>query len=185
MNLIKKLLREALEEEVRDKPVFGRGGYHQLYKSMKHPDRLYKVGKEYVVNKWVSIFEKNPKYFPKVYRVFRYEAEPNYMVVEIEKLDTEIAYKELIDLVKFINLISEQYNMEELICYNFFESETYEFVFNCAKKNSNYISQLVKKWGSFLSHVIPIVESETGHSMDLHYGNVAYDKEGNLKMIDI
>jgi len=47
------------------------------------------------------------------------------------------------------------------------------------------LEPLLNKWGNFLSEVTPMVYRDTGTHIDLHFGNVAYDAQGNLKLIDI
>ena len=183
---IKKLLRETLDE-MTPKPVFGQGDFHKIYHSVKHPDRLYKVGDEETVDGWVDTFKRYPKYFPKVYRVFPYAKNPIYTVVEIEKLETSQASLELKKIDKF--LIDWCGNIEcgndFVSILNFFEDECWEEVEYIAEKKSPEILPLLNKWGNFLSEVTPLVQRDTFKDLDLHFGNVAYDAQGNIKLIDI
>lgn len=186
---IKTYLRESLEEmSTKPKPEFGAGTFHKLYRSRQHPNRLYKIGDEDSVDEWLPTFQQYPKYFPRVYRVFPYKKDPTMKVVEIEMLDTGKAKVELDKLDRFLISISDQVdcNGEFINTLNFFEPPCINKVAMAAQAtNQPQILPLLFKWAKFLSVVAPIVERDLGRPLDLHIGNVAYDKEGNLKMIDI
>ena len=90
-NLIKRLLKESLEEmSIKPKKEFGKGTFHKVYSSNRNPDRLYKIGDEDTVDEWVDTFKEYPQYFPKIYRVFSYSKDPSLKVVEIEKYHSEV-----------------------------------------------------------------------------------------------
>jgi hypothetical protein len=188
-NWIKQILRESLNEvKPIPKPEFGSGFFHTVYSSRKHPDRLYKIGDEEIVNEWVSTFKENPKYFPKVYRVFPYSKKPYLKVVEIEKLNTGIAKVEFDKIDKFLIDISSDVNCNGkfITILDFFEYPCFEKIITAAQATNNpQIIPLLYKWGKFISAVKKIVDKDLGRDIDLHRGNVAYDNEGNLKMIDI
>lgn len=181
-------VEQSLKETPKPKPVFGSGQYHKLYRSNQFPDRLYKIGDEDSVDEWLPIFQANPKYFPKVYRVFPYKKDSKLKVVEIEMLDTSKAKIELDKLDSFLLNISDQVDCdgEFITTLNFFESSCIDTVVEAANKtNQPEILPLLYKWAEFLSVVVQIVERDLARTLDLHIENVAYDKEGNLKMIDI
>lgn len=186
---IKTYLRESLEEmSTKPKPEFNSGAFHKLYRSIQFPDRLYKIGYEDSVDEWLPTFKAYPKYFPKVYRVFPYRKDPTLKVVEVEMLDTIKAKIELDKLDRFLISISDQVDCggEFITTLNFFEPSCINKVATAAHAtNQPQILPLLFKWAKFLSVVAPIVEKDLGRPLDLHIGNVAYDNDGNLKMIDI
>jgi len=202
---IKQYLREELREELREasikpKELFGMGSYHQVYQSKKNPDRLYKIGDKETIDEWVNIFQKHPKFFPKIYRVFKLNSKenPNAYVVEIEKLQTRQATMDL-------SLIDEYliYECGDIKCgkfgpniNNFFEEKCFNQIINKLNESDNTHNLVLKsifiKWAKFLREVYPIIKKEfisTGgdgtRELDLHVGNVAYDKNNNIKLIDI
>lgn len=186
---IKKHLKESLEEiTTKPKSVFGAGAYHKVYRSKQHPDRLYKIGDEDSVDEWLPTFQEYPKYFPKVYRVFPYKKNPKMKVVEIEMLDTSKAKVDLNKIDNFLLSISDQVDCggEFINVMNFFEYECLNKVIVAAQAtNKPEILPILYKWAKYLSAVSPIIEKDLGRPLDLHIGNVAYDKQGNIKMIDI
>jgi len=186
-NWIKIRLKEGLEEiSIASKKPFGSGFYHNVYSSHKNPDKLYKVGEEEKVDEWVETFQRNPQYFPKVYRVFPYNKDPTLKVVEIEKLNTVKAAQELELIDRFLINVSDTVNCEYLSVSNFFEKECFQGVVEAAQDSDDpYLPTILFKWAKFLKAVSPIVEKDLGRYLDLHVGNVAYDKMGKLKMIDI
>ena len=184
---IKKQLRESLNEmKPRPKPIFGQGAYHKIYSSKKHPDRLYKIGDTKTVDEWVNIFQENPKYFPKIYRVFPYSKDPTLKVVEIEKLNTVKAAQELGLIDRFLINASDVIDCKYLSIANFFENDCIQDVIEAAENsNDPYLPSIIFKWAKFLKGVSTLVEKELNANLDIHVGNVAYDKMGKLKMIDI
>lgn len=188
-NWIKTQLRESLNEmKPTPKPEFGSGAWHKVYLSRQHPDRLYKIGREDSVDEWLKTFQQNPKYFPKVYRVFPYSKNPKYKVVEIERLTLGKARRELNEIDSFLLDISDSVDCggEFITNLNFFQGLCFQKVVNAAQATNNpEIIPMLYKWGKFISAVSNIVEKDLGRDVDLHIGNVGYDKDGNLKMIDI
>lgn len=188
-NWIKTYLRESLEEmTIKPKKEFGKGAYHKVYASNKYPDRLFKIGDEDTVHEWLSTFQENPKYFPKVYRTFPFRKDPTLTVVEIEKLNTAVAAKELKEIDEFLLDISDTVHCGKnfLSLGNFYETPCINMVVSAANDSDNpYLIPILQKWTKFLRAVAPIIEKNLGRPLDLHIGNVAYDKMGKLKMIDI
>ena len=185
-NLIKKLLRENLNE-ISNKPLFGSGDYHEVYRFNKYPNRLFKIGTKKVVAQWVGIFKSNPMYFPKVYRVFEYKKDPLYSVVEIEMLDTKKASDEFTKLNDYLESKFDILDCNDnLITFdNFHENPCFTKFMDFVEENNPELTELFIKWAEFLQEVTPIVESNKKGFLDLHARNVAYDNQGNLKMIDI
>ena len=198
-SIIKKLIRETLNEIAPEpKEMFGLGSYHAVYQSKKNPNRLYKIGTESVVKKWVDIFKRYPQYFPKIYRVFQSSKNPDLYVVEIEKLSTKQASYDLSLIDEFL---IEHY--KDLTCdkhitiHNFFNSKCMYQIEEILEESDDiydmHLLPIMKKWAKFLSEVYPMIEAELNVGknarnsvmLDLHVGNVAYDNSGNIKLIDI
>ena len=192
-SFIRQKLRESLDEMApKPKPVFGMGTYHTVYSSVKNPNILYKLGTENTVNNWVDIFQKYPQYFPKVYRVFPSKKDPEMYIVAIEKLNTKQAEKDLKIIDEFLFAYSDELscNGRFLEINTFFTSKCFGLVEDKLEETDNgYLVPLFQKWAKFLREVYPIIEAELklkhGGLPDLHSGNVAYDKLGNIKLIDI
>jgi len=184
---IKQHLKESLDEiSTKSKPIYGKGAYHNVYTSKKNPDRLYKIGDEDTVYEWLSTFKDYPQYFPKVYRAFPYKKDPTLTVVEIEKLNTVKAAEELALIDRFLINASDVIYCKNVSILNFFDKECIEDVMEAAENSeAPYLPQIIFKWGKFLKAVTPIIEKDLGRPLDLHVGNVAYDKMGKLKLIDI
>jgi hypothetical protein len=184
---IKKLLRENLDElSTKQKGLFNKGAFHKLYTSHNNPDRLYKLGENRDVNEWVPIFKKYPEYFPKVYRVFPYKKNTSLTVVEVEKLDTDKASNDIDKIEEFLLDISDKVSCggRFINMANFFELPCFNKVMEAAK-NDKELRSLIATWAIFFADVAPIVEDIMDRPLDNHSGNVAYDSQGNPKMIDI
>lgn len=184
---IKIRLNESISE-MSPKPIFGQGAFHQLFSMKKYPDRLFKIGDEISVDEWLPTFKENPKYFPKIYRVFPYRKDPTLVVVEIEKLDTKSASLEFFKIQEFLddNLDKLSFNGSFIHNLNFFEEGYFEKVVYLAQMmNRSDLLPLLYKWTKFLRITSKIVKRDLGRDFDLHTGNVAYDSHGNPKLIDI
>ena len=184
----------------RPKEMFGLGSYHQIYQSKKNPDRLYKVGDKNTVDEWVKIFRKYPKYFPKIFRVFKSKAKGNIdiYIVEIERLETRSATMDLSMIDEYLT-----FNCDNIRCgkfgpnlHNFFEKECLGQIINQLEESDDTYDRVLKpifvKWATFLREVYPTIQQEFksmggdgSRVLDLHVGNVAYDKNKNIKLIDI
>lgn len=196
-SIIRILLKERLEEVSLDKKeTFGSGMEHNVYASRQHPDRLYKMGREYMVNSWIKIFIENPKIFPKVYRVIKSKRYSDTLIVEIEKLEIRQAEKDF-KLVRDIlsNFSRYEYNQEiRLQSIYILDSWGVKFVEFIKKfkewlikqKYNNPTIELCLKWTKMIYNIYGfLVNKYDYHERDLHAKNVAYDKAGNIKIIDI
>jgi len=93
---IKKQLREGLEEmaPAAKEKFGGPSTQHGVYQSQKNPNVLFKAGDKNTVLRWVKIFRKFPKLFPKIFKVAQMHNEPDTYYVEIEKLNAPKAVQE-------------------------------------------------------------------------------------------
>jgi len=186
---IKQILKETLDElSTKEKDPFGAGCYHRVYTSVKNPNMLYKVGDRDIVEGWVRIFKKYPDMFPKVYRVFPFKKNPNYWVVEIEKLDRDRAEKEFKELDDFVYNCELTYKGLVIRFSRIYLEGYLSTVINNIKTHGveglqKYIP-LLEKWADYLDRLAKILEVENDYP-DFHEGNFAYDSNNNIKAIDI
>lgn len=199
-NWIKKSLKKYLKEAISTKPVYGSGFSHTIFKSNKYPNRLFKIGTKYTVEYWVDIFEKYPKFFPKVYRVFPSKKDPNYLIVEIEKLNTTDAerdFKFMTDFLRNAKIYmtyddeTEDEDRGEIIKFTYFPiypkdlllDKLRDFIYG--NKISHEVYLLFEKWIEFINELVDATRNDLRGFLDFHAGNYAYDNNGNLKCIDI
>lgn len=171
------------------------GWNHLIYPS-KNPNMLYKLGSEYKVNKWLSIFKKHPDLFPIIYKTgkFTYEGK-KCMWVLLEKLNTNLVLEEwkvLTDcLYEFIPkpsyLNDDEYrDIEEIFKLVNTDKPFIKFLSDYLKdseeedmeENNNYY--LFLKWVKFFEKL-----SFLGNKLDIHKNQYGYDKNGNIKCLDI
>ena len=197
-DFIRKMLKEGLEEiSTKQKSIFGSGMEHNVYSSKQHPDRLYKIGSSDTVGIWVRIFKENPKVFPKIYRVFPSKQYSNATVVEIEKLEIEKAeahFRMVRDILT--HFMDDKYGFSNFRLQNIHQLDTNNIKFTDFIKafkdwlinqryNVNTIT-LCLKWVKMVYQMYSYFEKKYHYIFkDIHAYNVAYDKMGNIKIIDI
>lgn len=190
---IKEKLREGLKDMNMSPTIYQPGGKeHKIYQSKSNPNVLYKVGSKENVIRWVNIFKKYPKLFPTVFRVGRMKNDPTECYAEVEKLDTQ-------------KVLQEWWNMDEILektpIYKEFGVEVIDELFRTVlwdegvdnqvvtkiKQYAPKIYSLFIKWVNFLHGLESVVTEakDNGVGADIHRGNFAYDKSGNIKCIDI
>ena len=124
-----------------------------------------------------SFMMNHPKYFPKIYKLTK-----NYAMVE--KLDTTVAKKEFTELSSSIYTIFNETFMTIL-------RKIYQNSKSGLKNDlTKYKKELQEEYPTFERFVVlieNIAKLKDNHFsvLDAHAGNFAYDKDGNLKMIDI
>jgi hypothetical protein len=183
--LIKKLLREGLVNEVKikGKESFKRGIEHMLFTSQHNPNILYKLGEEKIINKWTKLFMSNPKLFPKVFKVgklnsgSRYPA--GYYYATVERLNTDKVENEWEIMETALNTQPSNIFIDCLSIEGYFEKVYLNL------NNNPKAQKLFKKWVVFLSNVTEYVEANGYNGLDIHRYNFAYDAKGNLKAIDV
>lgn len=196
--LIKKLLREALVDElsVKTKEPFNAGIEHILFTSKNNPNILYKVGPEQIINKWTKLFMSNPRLFPKVYKVGRLNSGPRfpagYYYATIEMLDTKRVEHEWDLMDRGFGQIPYEDDDDEwadrdpstyfIDCLS--EEGLFEKTYHSLKHNPK-AQELFKKWMVFISKTTEYVEANGYNGLDIHRGNFAYDSKGNMKCIDV
>jgi hypothetical protein len=98
-----------------------------------------------------------------------------------EKLDTEKSLKELDELADIfdLNYRSEVTNWLEMLAVN--KNEQKEAIEELKGQSPENI-EMFKRWLDFFTKTQQIT---TKKELDLNPGNMGYDKEGNLKLLDI
>jgi len=187
-DLIKKILKEV---SVDKKERMGRGSFHDVYplkydssKVIKVPrgvsdyaKDVYRVGDS---NAWFNIFKKYPQYFPEIYKIT-----DKYVI--IEKLDTERVERDLSlledDLYPyFSDDIDNGYHITEIL---------YDLISAGNDLKTKQLNLLVEKSKNrdIMKRYIDLLRSIEGEKIrgfiDVNDGNFGYNKEGNLKMLDI
>ena len=174
----------------RKDPFSDEGTQHMIYDSKKNPNIVFKIGHPYFVDKWLDIFKKFPKYFPKIYRVGVLMDRNEYKYVEMEKMDTKRVKDEWRLMTQSfwdIGLLDE-YNVEDvgIIFRNCIVDEEYDRnVMNSIGGIDKGVYKLFVKWLNFLHLLNSLIEPLKGNMLDIHDGNFGYDKKGNIKCFDI
>lgn len=171
-------------EKIQNKDLFEFGSEHEIYEFENKPDRLIKVGREDVVNRWVNIFKKYPEYFPKVYKVKRSSKNPKYIFVEVQKLDTEKSIEEwgrLEDYLEYIGIVAPIiYPTIEVLFKDIIEDRSiYTECLERVKEPS--MRKLFIKWCDFIKKLSDIDKEAI---TDIHRYNFGYDLEGTPKCLD-
>ena len=191
IEIIKNTLRKRLNElNIKNKGIYGHGTYHNVYQSKNHPDRVYKVGSQSVVNSWLEIFKSHPNLFPIVYNTGELtlkDKNKKAYFVEIEKLNTAPVEKDWNEIYKTITSL-DSYDDE------FFWTNS-EILFLDIIDMPEYINQILPElkrkypkvyedftgWVNLINNVYNVIPGR----LDIHLGNFGYDKEGNKKCLDI
>jgi hypothetical protein len=191
-SLIKQLLRESLEEEIRHKTKLGGGKDHNVYDFEKDPTKVIKISRyaqEYgdtLDPKHIQTFLKYPILFPKVYKY-------NDRYAVIEKLDTNQTKN---DEEELFNIFSKYgFNDLQYMTKNSTTSDVYwqsmnrAGLFNKIYKTVSSDETLNPEEKSlvmrYLDFFLLIKTTFRGNkSLDMHSFNIGYDFEGNLKLLD-
>ena len=193
-SLIKKLLRENLGEAINQKPMFARGVEHQIYLSKSDPNIVFKVGYPKSVDRFVSVFTSNPKYFPKIFKVGDLMWEDKQLkYAKIEKLNTERVISEwdyITGKLDEIGIIDTDSNVLEDVSDIFKSAITEDsysesYIISKLQQHDKKAYKLFIDWFNFLHHVNSIVEPVKHRILDIHKYNFGYDSSGKMKCLDI
>lgn len=185
-NIIQSEFTEML---TKNKDIFAHGVEHRLFESKKYPDKLYKVSYESTVNKWIPIFQKNPKYFPKIFNTGTIKYGNKILkYVLIEKVDTDKHHDEW----KLIEEVLEEIGESVYIDAHFRDlllNDDDEHLQQIDIKFKQYNPQVYKlyiDWVNFLFKVNSIVKPyKRGNIIDLHRYNFGYKMNGHKVCLDI
>lgn len=189
MNLL-KLLFESIVEKVTQKPLLGSGNSKEVYASVTKPD--------YVIKKWnpedddkvekeVEISNNNPdvvaeiiKYDPERRIIIQKRLNTDKVKKDMEKLlFTKKGYLVNADTV-FDNLWANYTNKKH---FKSRLSQYISLITNKTFKDQDPESvSIYKKWIQFFEDVDDKMDSQT---IDWHMGNVGYDSDGRIKLLDV
>lgn len=185
-NVIFKILREHLNElNIRPKGVYNVDGEDHVIYPSNNPDRLYKVGKRDVVLRWLRVFKNNPEFFPIVYKWGRSSMKEGYYFVEVEKLDVPKAkaeYSKLRDVVFKVKFNDKGISSGDF--RNYMEGRYDIRLLEPEFKNNPELNEIFKRWEELSLNIVPLIGQYKDYP-DLHGNNFGYDKNGNLKCLDI
>ena len=181
---------EVDEIRTKEKDRYGMGMSHKVYPSMKDPDMLYKIGSESVVNEWVDLFKSRPDLFPKVYKIgdirvprknFRGDIigyiDKKY--VAIERLDDKRADLEW----GMIDDFFMSKDMDSFLSYIRKWDESGRILGDMADLIFKQKPELFDIYIRFLTLIMGLQGMK--EILDLHAEQFGYDKDGNLKCLDI
>ena len=178
---MKVLVSERILDEAnisdKNKERFLDAGLNQdVYKS-KDKELVYKFSKKSGYNdieaEKYEFMQKYPQYFSKIVRLGK-----KYAVVE--KLNSEAAKKDFLDIN---SLLYDNFEVPLKYVLNNF----YENIETDTKPYKKALKKLFPVFEKFINLIqnISKVKYRDLDFLDIHGGNFAYDKQGNLKMIDI
>jgi hypothetical protein len=183
------------ELNIKDKKILNYGVEHNIYRSIKHPNKLIKVGPDFIVNEWYDMFEENPDIFPKVYGMYplknrewirrigiqhgqmnNFFEESEYYYVMIEELDTK-RFLNLWNQMEETNGEVNDVGLSEMMEYYGYE-ENWDKLLGHVKD-----STIFNEVNAFYSLIKRL--HEVKDNPDLHQKQFGFDSEGVLKALDI
>ena len=200
--------KQVDEIATKEKELVGKGSFHNVYPSNKNPNMVYKIGFDEDVNGWVDLFKSRPDIFPKVYgtghvniklkkqvtnfswrtgefKPITYNPGDTVKVkyVGVERLNTEKAKQHWNSLANVVSVMSGKSLQTYLTSLGIDEEMEEEFL---------SIGEKIKETGNDFIYNIFVEFYNLIHSVyelkpvaDVHVGNYGYDKDGNLKCLDI
>jgi hypothetical protein len=208
-NTIIEMIQHDVEEiATKEKELVGKGAFHNVYPSNKNPNMVYKIGFDEDVNGWVDLFKSRPDIFPKVYgaghvniklkkqvtnfswrtgefKPITYNPGDTVKVkyVAVERLNTEKAKQHWNSLANVVSTMSDKSLQTYLTSLGMDEELEEEFL---------SLGEKIKETGNDFIYEIFVELYNLIHSVyelkpvaDVHVGNYGYDKDGNLKCLDI
>lgn len=208
-NTIIEMIQHDVDEiATKEKELVGKGAFHNVYPSNKNPNMVYKIGFDEDVNGWVDLFKSRPDIFPKVYSTGHVNIKLKKQVtnfswrtgefkpitynpgdtvkvkyVGVERLNTEKAKQHWNSLANVVSVMSGKSLQTYLTSLGMDEEMEEEFL---------SIGERIKETGNDFIYKIFVEFYNLIHSVyelkpvaDVHVGNYGYDKDGNLKCLDI
>jgi hypothetical protein len=208
LDAIRKI-KDLDEANAVEKKHLGAGVDHTVYPSLKDPRIVYKLGSDYAVQGWFSLFKENPDLFPKVYNMrktkmrlkkdkhmFNGEHFANIKAgtivpvtyVEVEKMNTKKAVKEWDILDEIIaDLTKDDFGwdfQDFVMSYN--RLTTPKYIERLEDLENEIKLEYPEYHNIFLRFKVLIDRLyEVKPAADLHQYNFGYDSKGNLKCIDL
>ena len=184
---IKTKLREVLLElNTQKKPLYNFGVEHRIFASSKDPNILYKVGDKYTIVRSIDVFKQDPTSFPIIYRGGKTKRDgEEFFYIAVEKLDAPKAKAEygiLLDILVKHKVVENWLQFSDLL-ENMTKSNRSYVVLSEIFEKENQID-MFNRWYTLLGKINPIIKKIKGWT-DYNRSNFGYDKNGNLKCLDI
>lgn len=187
------------ELKTKDKPLYDAGMDHHIFPHGSG-DKVIKVGNPDVVAKWIDIFKNNPDIFPTIYKTgsttadqstitdnpMAYGAETERIYVEMEKLDVE-AFKHDWKILDSMAQKALGKSLQEIVQK-----------WNSENRMLTADESAIQKLGVYLDHKYPSLYDtymkimsvifklrQLKNRADVHKGQFGYDKNHNVKCLDI
>ena len=184
------------ELNTKDKEIFGSGVEHKIFESLRYPDRVYKIGPERSVRKWIDIFRSNPDIFPRIYKIDTLKGqnlerflsyldgfydEPYYYVM-LEKLNTKDFFNFWMEIEGQLNkMLKDDYTELDDISYDFKENENiWRELLNFIKSRKPKLFPKSQELYNLLVKLNQIIEIP-----DVHALQFGFDSSGKIKCLDI
>lgn len=173
---------ESLEElRTRDKPILGKGMEHDVYPS-NDPTKVIKVGQAKYVAKWVPLFKKHPDLFPIVYKE-GLTKNPKVAYVVLEKLDTRNFLEDYLKLGLILSKIKFNGGVYTAIKNSRYNEVRYDEIINKINEINPNMSEFFIKLVDNVTAVDKLMSWHKG--FDFHEGQFGYDKDKNIKCLDV
>jgi hypothetical protein len=208
-NTIIEMIQHDVDEiATKEKELVGKGAFHNVYPSNKNPNMVYKIGFDEDVNGWVDLFKSRPDIFPKVYgtghvniklkkqvtnfswrtgefKPITYNPGDTVKVkyVGVERLNTEKAKQHWNSLANVVSVMSGKSLQTYLTSLGMDEEMEEEFLSigeRIKETGNDFIYNIFVEFYNLIQSVY-----ELKPVADVHVGNYGYDKDGNLKCLDI
>lgn len=173
---------EFLEEiRTRNKELLGQGKEHNVYPS-NDPTKVIKVGEARYVAKWLPLFRKHPELFPIVYRN-GLTKEPGGAYVMLEKLDTRNFLEDYLKLSLILSKIKFNGGVYTAIKNSRYNEVRYDEIINKINQVNPDMSEFFIKLVDNVTAVDKLMPWHKG--FDFHEGQFGYDKDRNIKCLDV
>jgi hypothetical protein len=208
-NTIIEMIQHDVDEiATKEKELVGKGAFHNVYPSNKNPNMVYKIGFDEDVNGWVDLFKSRPDIFPKVYgtgyvniklkkqvtnfswrtgefKPITYNPGDTVKVkyVGVERLNTEKAKQHWNSLANVVSVMSGKSLQTYLTSLGMDEEMEEEFLSigeRIKETGNDFIYNIFVEFYNLIQSVY-----ELKPVADVHVGNYGYDKDNNLKCLDI
>jgi hypothetical protein len=182
MKLTEILEEIILELRTRDKEILGQGMEHVVYPS-NDPTKVIKIGEAKYVVKWVPMFKKHPDLFPIVYRQGLTKENPKHAYVELEKLDTRNFLEDYLKLGLILTKIGLNGGVYGAIKSSRYNEVKYDQIIDGINEINPDMSDLFIKLVDNVSAVDKLLPWHK--PFDFHQGQFGYDKDKNVKCLDV
>jgi len=177
-------------EEIKRKPIKGSGFFKNTYDIETKNNLIVKifkkndVGSQYTIKKELEFSEKHPNLFAKIYKV---NIEKGYIVQE--KLETSQCFSDIDKMdseLKQVPLLGQRYEFEQSSVPEYLNNTLINEPQNIPHIIKNVKSkELFQKWFQFFDKLNKEYSEKETRYLDMNNRNLGYDKQGNIKLLDI